>query len=95
MIHALNLETSFVTTYSFAAVALKTGNSFTHGPLPNHLSGFGTPTLRVFYDQLAGQNIDMDDSRIGPRPFISPLIPEPAGIALLGLGSLLMLRRRG
>ena len=97
VITAVNVETGFVTSYIFLAVDLRTGASWPHGGgggVPNHLPGFGTPTLRVFYDRCGGQNTDMDDFRIATLPWIPPLIPEPATFALLGLGSLLMLRRR-
>ena len=100
IINAVNVETGFATSYSFLAVDLKTGASWGHGGetgVPNHIPGFGTPTLRLFYDQRNGsypQNIDIDDLRIGLLPWLPPLIPEPATFALLGLSSLLMLRRR-
>ena len=89
----VNVDGGFVTSYSFVAIDRVTGASWGHGGadgVPNHVSGFGTPTLRVYYDRRGGQNIDMDDLRIGTVPWI----PEPATFALLGLGSLLMLRRR-
>ena len=92
----VNVEGGFVTSYSFLAVDLTTGSSWGHGGqdgIPNHLPGFGTPTLRLFYDRRAGQNTDMDDFRIATMPWL-PVIPEPTSFALLGLGSLLMLRRR-
>ena len=62
----MNLETGFAISYSFLAVDLKTDTSRGHGGeagIPNHLPGFGIPTLRMFYDRRAGQNIDMDDFR--------------------------------
>ena len=96
-IHAVNVEGGFVTSYSFVVHDLVTGASWGHGGqdgVPNHLPGFGTSTLRLFYDRRAGQNIDMDAFRIATSPWLPPLIPEPATFALLGLGSLLMLRRR-
>ena len=95
----VNVEGGFVTTYSFLAVDLVTGASWGHGGqdgVPNHLPGFSTPTLRVYYDRRPNHartnpmNADMDDFRID----LLPWIPEPATFALLGLGSLLMLRRR-
>ena len=92
-ITAVNVEAGFATSYSFMAVDLVTGASWGHGGqdgVPSHIPGFGTPTLRVYYDRRGGQNIDMDDLRIGTVPWI----PEPTTFALLGLGSLLMLRRR-
>ena len=99
LITAVNIETGYVLSYSFLAVDLVTGNSWGHGGetgVPNHIPGFGTPTLRVYYDRRREppQNIDMDDFRIATSAWIPPLIPEPATFALLGLGSLLMLRRR-
>ena len=97
VINAVNIETGFALSYSFLAVDLRTGASWGHGGeagVPNHIPGFATPTLRVFYDRRGGQNTDMDDFRIATVPWIPPLIPEPATFALLGLGSLLMLRRR-
>ena len=50
--------------------------------------------LRLYYDRRADQNTDMEDFRIATLPWIPPLIPEPATFTLLGLGNLLMLRRR-
>ena len=88
-----NLDGGFVTGYSFLAVDLKTGNSWGHGGeagVPNHLPGFGTPNLQVYYDRRGGQDIDLDDFRIATTAWI----PEPASFALLGLGRLLILRRR-
>jgi hypothetical protein len=96
-IHAVNVEGGFVTTYSFEAHDRVTGASWGHGGdagVPNHIPGFGTPTLRLFYDRRGGQNVDADEFRIGTTPFLGGVIPEPATFALLGLGSLLMLRRR-
>ena len=89
----LNMDGGFVASYSFLAVEPKTGASWGHGGadgVPNHIPGFGTPTLRVYYDRRGGQDIDMDEFRIA----LSPFIPEPASFALLGLASFLMLRRR-
>ena len=97
VINQVAVETGFGTSYSFLAVDLKTGASWGHGGqdgVPNHLPGFGTPTLRVFYDRRNGQDVDADDFRIATSAWIPPLIPEPATFALLGVGSLLMLRRR-
>ena len=95
-INKVNVEDGFVTSYRFQWHDLVTGASWGHGGqdgIPNHLPGFGTPTLRLFYDRRAGQNTDMDDFRIATMPWL-PVIPEPTSFALLGLGSLLMLRRR-
>jgi hypothetical protein len=94
-IHKVNQEGGFTTSYSFVAVDLVTGASWGHGGeagVPNHIPGFGTPTLRLYYDGRGGQNTDTDDYRIGTVPYLS-MVPEPATFALLGLGSLFMLRR--
>ena len=96
-IHAVNVEGGFVTTYSFEAHDLVTGASWGHGGadgVPNHIPGFGTPTLRVYYDRRGGQDIEIDDLRIATTAYVPDPIPEPATFALLGLSSLLMLRRR-
>ena len=93
----VNLDGGFSSSYSFLVVDLKTGASWGHGgevSVPNHIPGFGTPNLHIYYDRRASQDIDFDDFRIATMPWIPPLIPEPATFALLGLGSLLMLRRR-
>ena len=79
IITAVNLEPDFVTTYSFLAVDLKTGASWAHGGetgIPNHLPGFSTPTLRLYYDRRGGRTLTWTTSRSSlyrgfPRSFLS------------------------
>jgi hypothetical protein len=97
--HELNMDGGFVTDFSFTANQPSTGSYFSHGPVPNFIPGFGTPRLRLFFDRRAlieeGGDVyaegDVDQIVISNFPI---LVPEPTSVALLVLGSVLMLRPR-
>ena len=60
--HAETLDGGFVLSYSFTAYEPANGITYTHGPVPNHIPSFGTPSWRVFYDRReTPSNMDMDD----------------------------------
>ena len=88
---AVNVETGFLLTYSHTAAQPSTGAFFAHVPVATHIPGFGTPQLRMFFDRRAGQDGDADQIVTSNSPILTP---EPTSIALLGLGSVLMLRSR-
>ena len=94
----VNVKAGFVASYKLPGRGLADGCGWGHGGqdgIPSHIPGFGTPTLRVYYDRRreVPQNSDVDDFRIATMPWFQ-IIPEPASFALIALGSLLLLRRR-
>ena len=48
---AVNMDADFPIDYSFTANQPSTGANLANGPMPNHLTGFGTPRVRFLLDR--------------------------------------------